>query len=258
MKKIMSVLVVLALIASGMVIAAFATDDAVIAVEKATANSGREVTVAVMITNNPGFAAAKITVTYDAEALTLVGVDTKDCLLAGATENDTKGIVAFASATNVTGDGKLFTITFQVNEGVDSGDYAVSVTVGKLINSDREAVAHAIEAGAITVAAACNHENTLVHVDAVAPTCKQEGNIEYWHCSACGLVWKDAALTQLIDLKNVSLPTANHVDADKNGTCDTCGESVPTPNVGDSIYLVVAAALIAAIGIVVLTKKRAS
>ena len=49
----------------------------------------------------------------------------------------------------------------------------------------------------------------VVHVEAKAPNCYEEGNIEYWYCAECEQVWQDEALTQLTNFKNVILPV-NH------------------------------------------------
>ncbi|MBQ8751479.1 MAG: leucine-rich repeat domain-containing protein [Clostridia bacterium] len=43
----------------------------------------------------------------------------------------------------------------------------------------------------------------VVHVEALEPTCGENGNIEYWTCESCEKVWQDAALTQLTNRKNV-------------------------------------------------------
>ena len=66
----------------------------------------------------------------------------------------------------------------------------------------------------------------VAHIEAVAPGCHYNGNIEYWVCYECEQVWADEALTQLTNSKNVILPalesTATYVPA-KDATCDTFG-----------------------------------
>ncbi|MBR3811170.1 MAG: phosphodiester glycosidase family protein, partial [Agathobacter sp.] len=52
---------------------------------------------------------------------------------------------------------------------------------------------------------AIEHAN-LVHMEAVAPACHYEGNIEHWYCPDCETVWQDEALTQITNHKNVVLP----------------------------------------------------
>ena len=58
----------------------------------------------------------------------------------------------------------------------------------------------------------------VVHIDAVAPGCHYDGNIEYWVCYECEKVWQDEALTQLTNIKNVVIPATGegevlHFDA---------------------------------------------
>lgn len=80
--------------------------------------------------------------------------------------------------------------------------------------------------------------DNVAHVEAKAPTCTEEGNVEYWHCADCEKVWTDAAYTQLTNIKNVVLPAAGHKEVkvaavaatttktgNKAGTkCSVCGE----------------------------------
>ena len=60
-------------------------------------------------------------------------------------------------------------------------------------------------------------EHTVVHTEAVAASCHKEGNVEYWSCSDCGTVWKDEALTQAVELKDVKVAALGgntvHMDA---------------------------------------------
>ena len=64
-------------------------------------------------------------------------------------------------------------------------------------------------------------EHNLVHMEAVEPGCHYIGNIEYWFCTDCEIVWQDAALTQITNLKNVILPAIGgdvvHFDAVEPG-----------------------------------------
>ena len=50
----------------------------------------------------------------------------------------------------------------------------------------------------------------VVHVEAKAPTCSEEGNIEHWYCETCEKVWQDEALTQLTNRMNVKLGVTEH------------------------------------------------
>ena len=79
-------------------------------------------------------------------------------------------------------------------------------------------------------------EHAVEHVEAVAATCFEQGNIEYWYCAACGYAWLDADCTLNTNLKAVVLPISHnvkHVEAvapicDEDGNveywyCEDCG-----------------------------------
>ncbi len=131
----------------------------------------------------------------------------------------------------------------------------------------------------------------LQHVDAVAPTCCENGNVEYWFCGDCGMVYLDADLTKVSNMKNVvdpatgehdlsyvDVPTddVNHkivcknsgkelgieehtygeVDAEtKNQTCTKCGH-IYMPGTGDNTMIAVALATVAMMGIAVVVSKK--
>ncbi len=82
-------------------------------------------------------------------------------------------------------------------------------------------------------------DHTIVHVEAKAATCYENGNIEHWYCSECGYAWLDADCTLNTNLKAVILPAAHeaaiHVEAKaatcyENGNieywyCEACGQA---------------------------------
>ena len=218
MKKFLSIFIVLALLATGLVISAFAAEDTVITVEKTEAKPGEEVTVEVVIANNPGFAAAKFEIVYDTNAMTLTEIDADDCLVDGATVNVGKGIVSFATTEDVTGDGKLFVLTFQVNEDAEDATYDVSVNIAKMIHDDRSAVEATVDAGSITV----THECDLVDVAEVPATCTEAGVKAHQKCSICGKLYLDGTEVTEADLAIAPAHT-EEVVAGKDATCTETG-----------------------------------
>ncbi|MBO5262213.1 MAG: hypothetical protein J6B45_04115, partial [Clostridia bacterium] len=67
--------------------------------------------------------------------------------------------------------------------------------------------------------------HTLVHVEAVAATCTENGNVEYWYCSVCGYAWTDEACTQVTNQRSVIVPATGHsyfYACDVR--CEVCGE----------------------------------
>ena len=96
---------------------------------------------------------------------------------------------------------------------------------------------------AFGVLSACNkeHEHTLTHVDAVAATCTEGGNAEYWVCSECGEMFADEAATQLLTTVEtaplghdygeweVVEPATCTEDGLQRQTCTRCGDVVEQP-----------------------------
>ena len=67
-----------------------------------------------------------------------------------------------------------------------------------------------------------NATHTVVHVEAKAATCTENGNVEYWYCSDCGSAWLDEAQTQLTNQMSVKLPTVEHTAYEEDYKCDVC------------------------------------
>ena len=57
---------------------------------------------------------------------------------------------------------------------------------------------------------ALGHTHKLVKIPAVAATCEKAGNIEYFECSGCGKLFKDADATQEISLEQTVVPATGH------------------------------------------------
>ena len=51
-----------------------------------------------------------------------------------------------------------------------------------------------------------NHDDKLKHVEAVAATTSEEGNIEYWYCEACGKYYSDAGAENEIPQSETVIP----------------------------------------------------
>jgi hypothetical protein len=130
------------------------------------------------------------------------------------------------------------------------------------------------------------------HVAAKAATCFEEGNIEYWYCTECGYAWLDELCTKNTNLKAVILPVAHKVEhvaakaptATEEGNieywyCTECGYAwldelcifntnlkavilpatgeVINPPTGDaSILYIAAVAVIATLGVAVISFKK--
>lgn len=56
-----------------------------------------------------------------------------------------------------------------------------------------------------------SHKHQMQHVDAVAATCTEDGNTEYWYCSDCGKYFSDAeGKNEIADLNSTVISAKGH------------------------------------------------
>ena len=181
-----------------------------------------------------------------------------------------KCVVSFIRGTatsNVTNE-LFFTATFKVKDNAVSGNYDLTISYDPenffamgdpmpRVDFGKQDTSIVIN-GADPLPPACEHEydnacdvdcnlcgetreveHNVAHVEAVAPTCYENGNIEYWYCETCGQAWLDEACTLNTNLMAVVLPMAHaeatHVEAVaptcyENGNieywyCEACGQA---------------------------------
>lgn len=53
-------------------------------------------------------------------------------------------------------------------------------------------------------------EHIITYVEAVAPTCVAEGNVEYWSCTECGKAWADEACNEKIAVESTVISATGH------------------------------------------------
>ena len=94
-----------------------------------------------------------------------------------------------------------------------------------------------------------NHRGPLEHVRAKAATTSSEGNIEYWHCTACGKLFSDAAGTKEISASDTVIPKKGAASGKKDPALPQTGDVSP------SKALPLAAGL-AALALATLARKR--
>ena len=169
MKKIISLLVVIVMIAT-MATTAFA------------AKAGETVTVTFATEGNPGFVSYGAVINYPAEALELVEVKS---LQSGSFAHK-NGKIGFGTTENITGEVELFVATFKVAEDAKAGEYAVTATLdaAATVNADLEAVVFEIVGGVVTVEVehVCVFGEWVVEKEA---TCIETGlKARYCECGA--------------------------------------------------------------------------
>ena len=67
--------------------------------------------------------------------------------------------------------------------------------------------------------------HNLTNIPAIAPTCTEAGNIEYWYCDTCDKYFSDETATDEIALADTVLEATGH--SYENGKCTACGEIDP-------------------------------
>lgn len=76
----------------------------------------------------------------------------------------------------------------------------------------------------------CQHPN-MQYVPAVPPTCKKDGNGEYWFCPDCQNAGYAPYFSDADGLNGMSTPPVSlsygAVDNDHDGVCDDCGKNMP-------------------------------
>ena len=183
MKKVISILLVVAMLSCFMVTTVSADETvatAHVSGAAVSANIGDTVTMGINISNNPGYRSFKVVLGYDASALEVVSVSGN---VTSNTNTAGKVIATFASATKVEGNGQLFSVTFKVIAKT-CGTYNVSVGVSELYTDGTVAIPFTTGSGSVTA----NHD--WVATDTVAPTCYTQGYTVYV-CSKCGATKND-------------------------------------------------------------------
>ncbi len=131
-----------------------------IVVEQEEAMEGEEVMVDIVLEDNPGLAAMKLTVDYDETALEFVSVDYNAAFdgeytyMPTVAAGDDVFNLNWVQATNITTEDITYaTITFKVIDDTAVGVYDIDVTYdsGNVINSDTAEVSFAIENGSVEV-----------------------------------------------------------------------------------------------------------
>ena len=152
MKKIVSVLVVLALTSAVLMSSAFAAEDPQIVVSSVEAAPGDEIVLTVSLVNNPGFTNGKIGVTYDEAGLEFVRIDTEtpDMVSGGVMAMSNGPLMNFVSMRDIEKDMELFYIYLKVKDGA-SGDYRVGLIIHLMKNNAEEDLFFTVVQGVVSV-----------------------------------------------------------------------------------------------------------
>ena len=195
MKKLIAIVLTLALIVACVVPMALAAD-AKIVVSSANAKAGEEVVVKITLQDNPGITSAKLNVAYDSSIMTIKSVSVGSAYSGAMTQSQTLSANPYIlnycdgllTVDNTAED--FATITFVVAE--DAATTAAKVTVtydqADVYNFDEDDVVFEVENATISVEGAstpCTHANTELK-NFVAATCTTDGYAGDTYCTDCG------------------------------------------------------------------------
>ena len=193
MKKILSlvlsVILVVSLFPSRNV---FAVGEFTIRGIDASAFPGEQVSVDIMLENNPGISAINLYYIFDADYLTLTKVENKVSSFAMTHVTTT----VWDSVSNFADDGVLGTLHFDIAENTPAGEYEVEIMFLSASNDEfEEVVAQTVSATVVVQETGCSHAAKR-EVPAKSATCEKGGNRRYYVCDSCGLVLKADGVTE--------------------------------------------------------------
>lgn len=131
----------------------FAAGDPTLTVGTVDGYRGEEVVVPIVVSNNPGIAAASLSVTFDTENLSLEKVEAGPDF-PGMIQNSAK-IVWLTSSSDVAANSAILNLTFKVLDTTADGTYPITIAIdqnGGATNMNEDSIAFATVDGAIKVA----------------------------------------------------------------------------------------------------------
>ena len=161
LRRVMVVFFAVVMLACWAPASAFADGEMTITVAADAGNDelspGEEFSVAVNVSDNPGFAGLALSFEYDSNSLELVGFG-KDGLIGRSYIPNVEGrACAFFSGNNINGDGLLFSVNFRVRPEAANGDYTISVSLkdgvsANLVSASAEPINAVFVADSVSVA----------------------------------------------------------------------------------------------------------
>ena len=172
-------------------------------IESKNAQVGETVDVNINVVNNPGFNAASFRIEYDTTRLTLKKVKLAD-EYAGMSSAKNLPNFTFLCEEDVTTDGVMLTMTFEVIAGAPTGDAKIDISYDpdNITNFNEDVVGFKITAGKITVV--CDHEWAATPVDLGDGT-------HGIKCTKCG------------EAKDIEAHKGGTATCTTEATCEICG-----------------------------------
>ena len=245
-KKMLALLLVLAISVSFAVTTVFAADGLTITVGTASGKAGDTVTVPVTFSNNPGILSAKLTFGFNSDLLELTNI-TNGEVFTGVNvlfeANIEKGTVVFDNSTAdsaVSANGALLTLTFKIRTETAAGNYSVTVTPNQIVGSALAAITAEAVAGEITVVSgegpSMDNVDTGKLPEGAQVTITEDGKLNVKNDTACVVLVKqaDGSYERATAVKNEQGSYDFDIPADAEIVvavkCDVTGDGVVNAN----------------------------
>lgn len=171
----------------------YAQNQTEIVAVSSTAEKGGTAKVALNLSNNPGIWGLKFKVGYNHNVMTLQSVEvgdvftTDEVILPESLDNDYFLFYATEDKLeNISTNGTLVVLEFQVSENATVADYAISVELTQCINVDGNDVNITMTGGKVTVVNCLHSQRELKITE--GPKCEKTGT-ETEICKKCGHVF---------------------------------------------------------------------
>lgn len=114
------------------------------------------ITVPIKVSNNPGFCASQLYLTYDTDALVYVDYGKGDIFDEHMVEESKGGIACMSYPSqfrDIDKDGTLLTLSFKVKKNAKAGEYEIKIdkTKTKLANMNEQYIKATLSTGKITI-----------------------------------------------------------------------------------------------------------
>ena len=226
-KRVLSVLLIVALFVSCLAFSASAEGTPTLRLSNVSAGRGDEVTVDIVMENNPGVTGIDVKVSYDKTRLQLTGYK-NGCLSGWLVSLETGGAV-WADVGSNTDNGVILTLKFKVLDDAPLGEALVELGGADIIDADLNTVDFKFESGTVSVTCAHEWDEGVVTKE---PTCAEEG-VKTFTCSKCNETRTESmkkAEHSSDGGKVTKQPTCTEKGV-KTYTCKVCGEVIKTEEV---------------------------
>ena len=226
-KRVLSVLLIMALFVSCLAFSASAEGTPTLRLSSVSASRGDEVTVDVIMENNPGVTGIDVKISYDKTRLKLTGFS-NGCLSGWVVSVEAGGAI-WADSVSHTENGVILTLKFEVLVDAPLGDAVVQLTNPDIIDDELNTVDFKFESGTVTVT--CDHEWDA-GVITTKPTCTDDG-VKTFTCKKCNTTREEPITHEghKSDAGTITTEPTCTEKGEKTYKCTVCGEVLKTETV---------------------------